>query len=116
MTFDENQYCIRRNVSPAENSLYHNHLEGIRNDSCINITIPPTTNTRDNELWQNMGLLVQARCLEALSPLTRSAPFLTPFFVRSMKRGRNGQRTEEERRKNGGDYAPDRAFGRRDGL
>ena len=56
VTFDENQYCIRRNVSTAENSLYHNYLEGIRNDSCINITIPPMTNTRDNELWQNMGL------------------------------------------------------------
>lgn len=56
VTFDKNQYCIRRNVSTAENSLYHNYLEGIRNDSCINITIPPMTNTRDNELWQNMGL------------------------------------------------------------
>ena len=74
------------------------------------------TNTRDNELWQNMGLLVQARCLETLSPLTRSAPFLTPFFVRFGKRGRNGGRSEEDRKKNGGDYAPDRAFGRRDGL
>ena len=100
-----------RNSVPEGRALKREFLE-----VAINITIPPMTNTRDNELWQNMGLLVQARCLEALSPLTRSAPFLTPFFVRFGKRGRNGQRTEEDRRKNGGDYAPDRAFGRRDGL